>query len=75
MRWNEPVILATLGCTNRRTVFKASLGRNQDPISKKKEKRAGRVAQVVECLPSKGKPLSSIPRTTKNKNNNNNKNK
>jgi hypothetical protein len=34
----------------------------QDPIQKiTKAKRAGSVAQVLECLPSKYKALNSIP--------------
>jgi hypothetical protein len=35
--------------------------------------RAGGVVQVIECLPSKHKALSSNPSTTKIKNVNNNK--
>jgi hypothetical protein len=39
---------------NRRIKVKASLNIKQDPISKiTNAKRVGRVAQVVECLPSK----------------------
>jgi hypothetical protein len=33
-----------------------------------KEKRGGRVAQVVECLPSKCEALNSNPSATKNRN-------
>jgi signal recognition particle GTPase len=40
----------------------------QDPILKiTKVKRAGDMAQVVECLPSKHKTLSSNPLTIKKK--------
>jgi hypothetical protein len=35
--------------------------------SNPKSKRTGTVVQVVECLPEKHKPLSSIPNTTKKK--------
>jgi hypothetical protein len=34
---------------------------------KKKQKQAGRVAHVAECLPSKPKALSSNPNATKKK--------
>jgi hypothetical protein len=36
-----------------------------------KEKKTGGMAQVVEHMPSKCKPLSSIPSTTKRKKENN----
>jgi hypothetical protein len=46
--------------------------------TKKSLVRAGRVAQVVACLPGKLEALSSTPRTSpcphQNNNNNNNKN-
>jgi hypothetical protein len=45
-------------------VVQAGLGINRDPVSKKKknkQKRVGRVAQVLECQPSKHKVLSSTP--------------
>jgi hypothetical protein len=42
--------------------------KREDPISKiSNTKRTGRVAQVVECLPSKHKALSANPCTTKKK--------
>jgi hypothetical protein len=45
---------------NRRIVVQASLGIKVRPYSKNnKAKKAGSVAKVVECLPSKLKALSS----------------
>jgi hypothetical protein len=45
--------------------IKASPGKQRDPILKKpiKKKRAGGVAQVVECLPRKHVTLSSSSNT------------
>jgi hypothetical protein len=42
-------------------------GQKYEPLSEKqtKSKRTGSVAQVVDCLPSKVKVLSSNPSTTK----------
>jgi hypothetical protein len=44
-------------------VVKGSLGKKSGSTAK----RAGDVAQVMECLPSKCKALSSNPNTTKGK--------
>jgi hypothetical protein len=45
-----------------------SPGKKQDLISKTiKAKRAGDMAQVIECLPSKDEALSSISSTAKKK--------
>jgi hypothetical protein len=65
-----PVILATIGSINRRMMAQASLGKKQDPISKKtsQTKRAGDMAQVVDLLPSKWEALSSNPSTLKKQN-------
>jgi hypothetical protein len=57
-----PVIPALQRIINRIIWIKASLGIKPDPISKiTNRKRAGRVVQVVECLPSKHQALSSTP--------------
>jgi hypothetical protein len=54
------------GSTNWRNPVQSSLGRKQNPISKiTKTKRAIRVTEVVEHLPSKGKALSSNLSTRK----------
>jgi hypothetical protein len=57
------------GSLNRRIAVQASPDINVRPFPKKitKAKRAGGVAQVVECLPSKFKALSSKPSTEKKK--------
>jgi hypothetical protein len=48
----------------RKVAVQAGLGKKLDPISKiTRAKRDGCVAQVVECLPSKCKGLSSNPST------------
>jgi hypothetical protein len=49
--------------------FKASLSKNSslDSILKKHKKRAGEVAQMVECLSSKCETLNLNPSTTKKK--------
>jgi hypothetical protein len=50
-------------------MVKASLGKNQNPISKiTKAKRAGGVAQAVECL-YQAQALSSNPNTDPSKKN------
>jgi hypothetical protein len=47
-------------------MVQAGLGKKQHPISKTtRAKRGGGVAQVIECLPTKCKALSSNPRTAK----------
>jgi hypothetical protein len=61
------VTLAAVGSINK-TVVQASLGRNQDPISKiTRMKGAGGMAQVVESLPSKSKALSFNPSSAQRK--------
>jgi hypothetical protein len=46
----------------------AGLSKKQDPISKiTREKRAGGLAQMANCLPSKHKALNSNPNMTKKK--------
>jgi hypothetical protein len=56
---------AMTGNTNRRISVQACLGIKRDPISKViNMKRAGRVAQVIEYLPSKCEALSSTSNTT-----------
>jgi hypothetical protein len=58
-----------LGSVNMRIVVQTGLGKNMRAISKiTKVKRAGSMAQVVKCLPSKCKALSSTGSTTKKKN-------
>jgi hypothetical protein len=48
--------------------FQASLGKNQDPISKiTRAKSAGGITQAVQHLPKKCEALSSNPSTIKNK--------
>jgi hypothetical protein len=49
--------------------LKPALGNSSQDLSQKypTQKRAGRVAEVVECLPSKGEVLSSNSSTTKKK--------
>jgi hypothetical protein len=43
-----------VGSENRRIVVQSGLGKKQGPISKiTRAKRAGRVPQVIDCLPSK----------------------
>jgi hypothetical protein len=64
-----PVISATQGSTMRRATAQAGPGTKQDPISKKKYKKAGTVTQVVEYLPSKCKALNLNHSTTKQKQN------
>jgi hypothetical protein len=57
---------ATQGSTNRRIVVQDGPDIKQDPNSKLANiKRAGRIVQVLVCLPSKHKVLSSMPSTTK----------
>jgi hypothetical protein len=59
-----PVIPATTGSTNRRLMIQVGLGIKRNPTSKiTNTKKASRVAQVEENLPSKYKALSSIPST------------
>jgi hypothetical protein len=59
--WHMPVIPAMWESTGRRTEIQAGLDINWDSISNTiSAKRAGRVAQVVEYLPTKHKALSSI---------------
>jgi hypothetical protein len=49
-------------------MVQASLGKNQDPVSKIiRSKKAGGLAQVVEHLPSKCAALISNPSTAKQK--------
>jgi hypothetical protein len=56
--------------TNRRIMVQVCPGKKQDPIPKTtRAKRAGRMAQMVECLPSKREALNSNPSTTKTKQN------
>jgi hypothetical protein len=51
---------------NRRTSAQADMDKNQDSVWKlTKVKRAGDVAQVIECLSSKSKAFSSHSSTTK----------
>jgi hypothetical protein len=53
--WHMPVI--PMGSTNRRMMVQVGLSRKRDPISKMTtSKRDGRVAQVVEHLPTSMKP-------------------
>jgi hypothetical protein len=49
--------------------FEASPGKQLERpyLENTQHKKAGRVAQVVKCLPSKDKVLSSNPSTTKKK--------
>jgi hypothetical protein len=61
-QWLTPVIPATQGSTYRKIVVQDSLGIKQNPVPKvTNAKQTGRVAQMVECLPSKCKVLSSVP--------------
>jgi hypothetical protein len=58
--WSAPVIPAVLGGKNRRILVQASSGIKQHLIFKiTSAERAGGVAQVVKCLSSKCKALSS----------------
>jgi hypothetical protein len=68
--WLMPVILVTQEAEIRRIVVQSQPQANssQDPISKiPNTKRANRVAQVTECLPSKHEALSTNPSITKKK--------
>jgi hypothetical protein len=59
-----PIILATQETDIRRMVVpsQAQANSSQDPISKTpSQKRAGRMAQVLECLPSNHEALSQTP--------------
>jgi hypothetical protein len=57
-----PVIPAILESTNRKTAVQTGPCLKQEPISKIiNRKRAGRVAQVVEYLPSNHEDLSPTP--------------
>jgi hypothetical protein len=74
--WLTPIILATQVAETRRITVQSQPWANslRDPISNKQKKKnhktgAGGVAQVVECLPSKHKTLSSNPSTGKKKKN------
>jgi hypothetical protein len=59
---------ARVGGTNRRIMVQASPGIKEDPISKiSHTRRTGRVAQVVEGLPSKHKAQSLNPSTINQK--------
>jgi hypothetical protein len=65
-----PVILATHEAGIRRIVVHSQPGQIVHETHLKNnptEKRAGRVAQVIECLPSKCETLSSNPSTIKKK--------
>jgi hypothetical protein len=62
------VIPDTQGSTKRRTVVRPGLHIKQDSISKiTKTKRAEGMAQVIKCLYSKRKALSSTPSSAKKK--------
>jgi hypothetical protein len=68
--WLMPVILATQKAEFRRIVVRSQPGQIvHETLSRKNpsHKRAGRMAQVVQRLPTKHETLSSKPRT-KNKN-------
>jgi hypothetical protein len=53
-----------VGSINRRIVVQAVSDKSQDPTSKiTKEKKVGGVAQAIEPLLSKCKPLNSNPST------------
>jgi hypothetical protein len=55
-----------LGSTDRKITIQDGSGIKQNPISKiTNTKRAGRVGQMIECLPSKQKVLYSTPHTAK----------
>jgi hypothetical protein len=59
-----PVILATQGQRSRGSWFQARLGQIVHETPSRKyptEKRAGGVAQVVQCWPSKHEALNSNP--------------
>jgi hypothetical protein len=59
---------ATEGSINRKITVQASLGKNQDLISKIiRIKKAGCIIQAVEHLPSKWETLSSNHSNVKNK--------
>jgi hypothetical protein len=62
-----PVILATQEAETRRIVVQRQPRQTVHGTLSCKyptQKRAGRVAQMAECLPSKGEALSSNPSTT-----------
>jgi hypothetical protein len=60
-----PVILATRGNPNRRTMVQTGLSIRQDPISKiTNTEKADKVTEVIEHLPSKCEAFSSTPTTT-----------
>jgi hypothetical protein len=62
-----PVILAMQEAHRRNTV-QSGLGKTPDSISKiTNAERAGRVAQVVKCLPNKREAQHSTPSTSKKK--------
>jgi hypothetical protein len=66
--WCVSVIPASVGSIHRRTKVQARPGKKQVPISKiTRVKRAGGIAQVVQCLPSQCETLSSNPNNIKNK--------
>jgi hypothetical protein len=55
-----------LGSVSRRILILAGVGKNARPYLKNNQRKKGfDVVQVVECLPSKHKALSSNPSTTK----------
>jgi hypothetical protein len=65
--WLTPVILATQEEKQEDNGLR-SARQAQDPVWKQtKAKRTGGMAQVVQCLPSKFKALSSAPSTAKEK--------
>jgi hypothetical protein len=60
-QWCTPVITPTQGSTNRRIVVQAIPGIKQDCVSKTTNtKEASGIAQMVQCMSSKGKALSLI---------------
>jgi hypothetical protein len=66
-RWLTPIIPATQEAEIRRIVVQGLPGQNESETLSQiypTQKRAGRVDQVVECLPSKHESLSSNPKTT-----------
>jgi hypothetical protein len=66
-QWPTPVILATQEAEIRWIVVRSQPKQIvHETLSRKypTQKRAGRVTQVVECLPSKCEALSSHPTTT-----------
>jgi hypothetical protein len=57
-RWYSEIMLVVMGSPKSRTVVQASLGKEQESTSRiTKVKRAGDMAQAVECLPIKCEAL------------------